>query len=279
MINTPITLTIAGSDSGGGAGIQADIKTISATGAYACSVITALTAQNTLGVQAVLAVDADFVKQQLDAVFTDLAIDSVKIGMLNDTHVIKVVADALRRYQPKHIVLDPVMVATSGDKLLQDDALLCMQQVLFPLVDIITPNLPEAAALIGARLPTSTAQMYALLPQLQQLLQRVNANAWLLLKGGHLQDSDQCVDLLTDGSQCHQLSGPRYPTHNTHGTGCSLSAAIASYLAQGDSMLEAVSRAKQYLAQAIKYADQLNIGHGHGPIHHFYQQTLTQANR
>ncbi|WP_025819254.1 bifunctional hydroxymethylpyrimidine kinase/phosphomethylpyrimidine kinase [Shewanella marina] len=279
MINTPITLTIAGSDSGGGAGIQADIKTISATGAYACSVITALTAQNTLGVQAVLAVDADFVKQQLDAVFTDLAIDSVKIGMLNDTHVIKVVADALRRYQPKHIVLDPVMVATSGDKLLQDDALLCMQQVLFPLVDIITPNLPEAAALIGARLPTSTAQMHALLPQLQQLLQRVNANAWLLLKGGHLQDSDQCVDLLTDGNSCHQLSGPRYPTHNTHGTGCSLSAAIASYLAQGDSMLEAVSRAKQYLAQAIKYADQLNIGHGHGPINHFYQQTLTQASR
>lgn len=264
---TPITLTIAGSDSGGGAGIQADIKAISATGGYACSVITATTAQNTLGVIDVHPIPTDHVAAQLDAVFSDLTIQAVKIGMLADAAIVQVVADKLRFYQPPYIVLDPVMVATSGDLLLQQEAIKTMISELFPLVDVITPNLPEAATLANKPLPTTEAEVLQLIPEIQTLAGAV------LLKGGHLMEGQDCNDWLIKDEQIRLYSSPRINTQNTHGTGCTLSAAIASFLAQGFELEEAIQHAKRYLSQAITHADLLNIGHGHGPVHHFFKHT------
>lgn len=261
---TPITLTIAGSDSGGGAGIQADIKTISATGSYACSVITATTAQNTLGVTDVHPIPVSHVAAQLDAVFSDLAIQAVKIGMLADANIIKVVADKLRHYQPRHIILDPVMVATSGDLLLKQEAIETMQSELFPLVDLITPNLPEAATLLGQATPQTEAEALAMITDLKHL------SAAVLLKGGHLMDNPDSKDWLILEESVLVYSSPRIATKNTHGTGCTLSAAIASFLAQGLALENAVAEAKTYLSQAIAHADELQIGKGHGPVHHFF---------
>ncbi|MCM0148878.1 bifunctional hydroxymethylpyrimidine kinase/phosphomethylpyrimidine kinase [Photobacterium galatheae] len=278
IIQTPITLTIAGSDSGGGAGIQADIKAISATGGYACSVITALTAQNTLDVTGIFPVSPAFVEQQLDAVFSDLKIQSVKIGMLSDASIIRVVAQKLRQYQPKFIVLDPVMVATSGDLLLEADAIATLKSELLPLATLITPNLPEAVALTrnsshsenDSRICSKEKEegeesKSALIEQLKQL----NTEA-ILLKGGHWEQEAQSTDYLIQKSDTVTLSAGRLHTKNTHGTGCTLSAAIASYLAQGYTLTEAVSKGKSYLTQALRHADQLQIGQGHGPVHHFY---------
>ncbi|GAB6263989.1 bifunctional hydroxymethylpyrimidine kinase/phosphomethylpyrimidine kinase [Photobacterium sp. R1] len=274
-IKTPITLTIAGSDSGGGAGIQADIKAISATGGYACSVITALTAQNTQSVTGIFPVSPAFVEQQLDAVFSDLDIQSVKIGMLSDATIIRAVAKKLRQYRPKFIVLDPVMVATSGDLLLEADAISTLKSELLPLATLITPNLPEAVALTrnpslsGTISPVvhtkETEEKEALIEQLKQL----NTEA-VLLKGGHWEQEAQSTDYLILESDTVTLTASRVQTQNTHGTGCTLSAAIASYLAQGYSLTEAVTRGKAYLTQALLHADQLRIGQGHGPVHHFY---------
>ncbi|KLV04175.1 hydroxymethylpyrimidine kinase [Photobacterium aquae] len=262
---TPITLTIAGSDSGGGAGIQADIKAISATGSYACSVITALTAQNTQGVSGILGIDPSFVEQQLDAVFSDLDIQAVKIGMLSDSRIIKAVANKLQQYQPKFLVIDPVMVATSGDLLLEQTAISTLQSELIPLADIITPNLPEAAALLGCPIPTSEDEMETLIDALRLL----GAKS-VLLKGGHLEQAASCTDLLILPNEVIRLSTPRIATRNTHGTGCTLSAAIASFLAQGYPLPIAVKFAKQYITDALRHADDLKIGSGHGPVHHFF---------
>ena len=263
--STPIVLTIAGSDSGGGAGIQADIKAISATGSYACSVITALTAQNTQGVTGILAIDSDFVEQQLDAVFTDLNIIAVKIGMLSDSNIIHAVANKLQQYQPQFIVVDPVMVATSGDLLLENSAISSLKSVLLPLADVITPNLPEAAALLGCAIPQDEAAMAAMIAELRQL----GAKS-VLLKGGHLEHDASSTDLLIFADQVLRFSTPRINTRNTHGTGCTLSSAIASYLAQGHELSAATKLAKQYITQAISHADELQIGQGHGPVHHFF---------
>lgn len=263
---TPITLTIAGSDSGGGAGIQADIKAISATGSYACSVITATTAQNTLGVSDVHSIPETHVAAQLDAVFSDLDIQAVKIGMLADANIIKVVADKLRQYQPRYVVLDPVMVATSGDLLLKQAAIQTMESELFPLVDLITPNLPEAATLLGKATPQTEIETLAMIADLKHL------PAAVLLKGGHLVEGTESKDWLITADQMVTYSSPRIATENTHGTGCTLSAAIASYLAQGLTLEHAVQRAKDYLSQAIAHADELKIGKGHGPVHHFFHQ-------
>jgi len=265
--HTPIVLSVAGSDSGGGAGIQADIKAISATGSYACSVISALTAQNTLGVNAVLPIPAEFIEQQFDAVFSDLAIDVVKIGMLGDANTIKTVASALQKYQPKHIVLDPVMVATSGDLLLAESAISNLINQLMPMASVITPNIPEALALLGksaAQAPTNDAQSLALCEELLAL-----GSSSVLLKGGH-QLGDYSTDywLSHDSQQC--FSSPRINTKNTHGTGCSLSSAIASYLAQGYELATAIDLAKQYISSAIATADALHIGEGSGPVDHFF---------
>ncbi|MEL6113977.1 bifunctional hydroxymethylpyrimidine kinase/phosphomethylpyrimidine kinase [Photobacterium sp. SP02] len=268
---TPITLTIAGSDSGGGAGIQADIKAISATGGYACSVITALTAQNTLGVSGIFPVSPAFVEQQLDAVFSDLDIRAVKIGMLSDAGIIQAVAKKLRQYQPEFIVLDPVMVATSGDLLLEEDAISTLKNELIPLATLITPNLPEAVTLTrstGRHIDPSALQ-HTNKEWLIEQLKTISSNA-VLLKGGHWEQDTFSTDYLITNSDTITISAKRIATRNTHGTGCTLSAAIASYLAQGCPLSEAVHKGKEYLTQALCHADQLRIGQGHGPVHHFY---------
>ncbi len=262
----PIVLTIAGSDSSGGAGIQADIKALSATGSYACSVITAITAQNTLGVHAVFPIPLEHIEKQLDAVFTDLNVVAVKVGMLADAAIIKTVVAKINQYQPKFLVVDPVMVSTSGDLLLPQSALGLLKSDLLPLAHIITPNLPEAAALIGSMVPSNQADMLNMVTDLRQL----GAQA-ILLKGGHLQKDEDSTDLLILPVNVHLLTAKRIDTHNTHGTGCTLSSAIASYLAQGKDLLAAVQLSKHYISQAIAQADDLDIGKGQGPVHHFFK--------
>lgn len=262
----PIVLTIAGSDSGGGAGIQADIKAISATGGYACSVLTALTAQNTQGVSDIMAVPAEFVAAQLDAVFQDLDIQAVKIGMLADSSIIRLIAAKLRQYQPQHIVLDPVMVATSGDPLIEASAIATLREELLPLASLITPNLPEAAWLVEQAVPDTAAQ----LDVLQDALRQLNTEA-VLLKGGHLEALSASDDyLLCQAQPVRCFHAERINTRNTHGTGCTLSSAIASYLAQGQELAEAVASAKRYITTALQHADALKVGQGHGPVNHFY---------
>ena len=263
MIRT--ALTIAGSDSGGGAGIQADLKTFSALGVYGMSAITALTAQNTQAVTGIYPVDPAFIAQQIDAIFDDIRVDAVKLGMLGGPEVIRTVAERLRHWQPRWIVLDPVMVAKSGDKLLPDDAVQALKHELLPLASIVTPNLPEAAVLLGEAAVTERRQMPAVAARLQG-----QGVANVLLKGGHLEDGES-ADLLVHGGELLWQRGQRIRTKNTHGTGCTLSAAIAAYLARGLPLPDAVGRAKTYITGAIAAADRLAIGHGHGPVHHFFQ--------
>lgn len=264
-MRTPIALTIAGSDSGGGAGIQADIKTFSVLGAYGCSVITALTAQNTRGVSGILNVPAAFIGSQIDAVFSDLAVSAVKIGMLSTASAINMVAEKLERWRPPWIVLDPVMVAKSGDRLLEEDAVTALRDRLLPLASIITPNLPEAADLLDLPMPTERSAMVDIGRRLQEL-----GPSNVLLKGGHLQ-GDCSPDLLLHGADTYWMEASRIPTGNTHGTGCTLSAAIAARLACQAPLPQAVMEAKAYIEGAIKAADQLRVGHGHGPVHHFFR--------
>lgn len=266
MANTAIVLSIAGSDSGGGAGIQADIKAISATGGYACTAITALTAQNTLGVTGIHGVPPAFIRDQLDSVFSDLDIKAVKIGMLGDADTIECIALALKAYQPKNVVLDPVMVATSGDLLLQESAVQSLRETLIPLADVITPNLYEALVLLGKdhqQLPETAAEFEEIAIGLQAM------GSSVLLKGGHHNGTESIDVLLTDNGRT-ELSSPRFDTNNTHGTGCTLSSALASYLAQGYELATAAQLAKSYIAKAIETADQLQIGKGHGPVNHFH---------
>mgnify|MGYP001252483354 CR=1 FL=1 len=272
--DVPIVLTIAGSDSSGGAGIQADIKAISATGSYACSVITAITAQNTLGVSGVFPVSAKGITAQLDAVFSDLNIVAVKIGMLGNAEIIDAVSQGLQRYRPAHIVLDPVMVATSGDVLLEPQAISALKEQLLPLADIITPNLPEAAVLIGHAVghhpsQASESDMAAMIEELRALTTTLGTAA-VLLKGGHLAAENHSDDVLITAAESAYFHAPRILTRNTHGTGCTLSAAIASYLAQGYPLAQAVAQAKDYIGAALAHADLLRVGQGHGPVHHFF---------
>ncbi len=262
--NIANVLTIAGSDSGGGAGIQADLKTMSALGTYGLSVVTALTAQNTKAVTAIHDAPPEFIGAQLDAVFDDIRIDAVKIGMLSRPEVIEVVADRLRHHQAKQIVLDPVMVAKSGDALLQPDAVSALITTLLPLALVITPNLPEAGVLLNREPPDDVESMRSAVSDLRSLGPEA-----VLLKGGHLLDGD-AVDLFDDGRRCKELRSARIMTTNTHGTGCTLSAAIAALLGRGHGLSEAVSMAKDYVGRAIAAADRLDVGHGHGPVHHFH---------
>lgn len=257
-------LTIAGSDSGGGAGIQADLKTMSALGAYGLSVVTALTAQNTKAVTAIHDAPPDFIGEQLDAVFDDIRIDAVKIGMLSRPEVIEVVADRLRRHDAENIVLDPVMVAKSGDALLQPDAVSALTTFMLPLAAVITPNLPEAGVLLNQEPPGDVESMQSAVGDLRSLGPKA-----VLLKGGHLSKGD-AVDIFDDGRTCRELRGARISTKNTHGTGCTLSAAIAALLGQGFDLPAAVTLAKDYVGRAINAADMLDVGQGHGPVHHFF---------
>ncbi len=259
-------LTIAGSDSGGGAGIQADLKTIAANRCYGMSVITALTAQNTLGVSAIHAVPVDFVAAQMDAVLSDIGADAVKIGMLFSPELIRTVADGLRRYGAKNIVLDPVMVAQSGDKLLQDEAVAALKQHLIPLADLITPNLPEASVLLDREI-LSEDDVAAAAVDLAAL-----GAGNVLIKGGHLEseNSDDCLYLGAEG-RLVTLAGERVVTRNNHGTGCTLSSAIAAFLARGEDMETAVRLGKDYIAGAIQAGAAYEIGRGNGPVHHFFR--------
>ena len=266
MTTAAIALTIAGSDSGGGAGIQADLKAFSALGAYGCSVVTAITAQNTLGVQGILPVDPAFVREQMDSVFADLAVDAVKIGMLGTAEVIHAVADGLERWRPRLIVLDPVMVAKGGQRLIAEEAVAALRARLLPLCVLVTPNLPEAGALLGDEPPRERREMARAAARLQGLGARN-----VLLKGGHLQAANESPDLLLHGGEHYWLEGARVPTRRTHGTGCTISAAITALLARRRPLPIAVAEAKRYLADAIAAADELGVGQGHGPVHHFHQ--------
>lgn len=262
---TPIALTIAGSDSGGGAGVQADLKAFSALGVYGASVITALTAQNTREVAAIHDVPAGFVVDQLQCVLTDLTVHAIKIGMLSTVPVIEAVCTVLREWPGIPVVLDPVMVAKSGDRLLQPDALEALLGELCPLAHIITPNVPEAALLTGMSEAVDESELITQ----AQALRRVTRGA-VLLKGGHL-PGERSTDVLLDAAgECHHFDWPRIDTHNTHGTGCTLSSAIAAGFARQMTLLQAVTQAEQYVHDAISAADQLSIGTGHGPVHHFH---------
>ena len=264
-MTTPVALTIAGSDSSAGAGIQADLKTFAAFGVYGASVITALTAQNTTGVSGIHQVPADFVTAQIDAVFADLAVGAVKIGMVAQLATIDAIAAGLSRWSPQHIVLDPVMVATSGDRLLAAEAIEALRTKLIPRASLITPNLPEAAALLDEPVATNEADVER---QGRRLL-ALGCKA-VLIKGGHGQGSES-IDYLIDAERTIALAAPRIATKNTHGTGCSLSSAIAAGLAKGDDMEAAVRNAKAWISAAIAAADKFTVGHGHGPIHHFHK--------
>lgn len=263
-MSVPIALTIAGSDSGGGAGIQADLKTFAALGVYGASVLTALTAQNTKGVFAIHEVPTEFIAAQMDAVFSDLDIGAVKIGMLGSAAAIAAVATGLRRHQARNIVLDTVMAASSGKKLLHDDAIDALRG-LVAQARLITPNLPEAAALTGATQARDEEEMYA---QARKLL-TVGAGA-VLIKGGH-GSGRESVDILVEGTSRTRFAVPRIEARNTHGTGCTLAAAIAAGLAKNFSLADAVHQAKAYVTAALEAADRLEIGSGSGPVHHFHR--------
>ena len=260
----PTALTIAGSDPSGGAGIQADLKTFSALGVFGTTVITALTAQNTQGVTGIHAVPVDFVRLQLDTLFDDVRVDAVKIGMLGTAELAAAVADFLTERRPARVVLDPVMVATSGDPLLEADAVEAVT-ALIPVVDAITPNLSEAALLTGTERATDLAGMRA---QAQALRERLGARG-VLLKGGHLDGAASDLWLDDDGELV--VSAHRVDTRNTHGTGCTLSSAIAALAAHGQDWRAAVQGAKTWLTAALDHADDLDVGRGHGPVHHFHQ--------
>jgi hydroxymethylpyrimidine/phosphomethylpyrimidine kinase len=261
-MSVPVAITIAGSDSGGGAGIQADLKTFSALGVYGASVITALTAQNTKGVFAIHAVPADFIAAQMDAVFSDLGARAVKIGMLGDIAAIEAVTAGLARHGVRNVVLDPVIAATSGVALLRPDAIGALRK-LIARADVLTPNLDEAAALLGAAVARDDDEMRA---QAEKLLE-LGAGA-VLIKGGHGGGPDS-ADLLVEPAGSTRFAARRVKTKNTHGTGCTLSSAIAAGLAKGFLLGEAVGEAKTYVSAAIAAADRLKIGGGRGPLHHF----------
>jgi hydroxymethylpyrimidine/phosphomethylpyrimidine kinase len=263
-MSVPVAVTIAGSDSGGGAGIQADLKTFSALGVYGASVITALTAQNTKGVFGIHEVPTDFIAAQIDAVFSDFEVAAVKIGMLGNAAAIGVVAGELQRRHARNVVLDTVMAASSGDELLRPDAIGALRE-LIALSSLVTPNLLEAAALVGGAAARSENEMYG---QARKLLE-LGAGA-VLIKGGHA-DGPESVDLLVEPGACTRFAMPRIKTRNTHGTGCTLASAIAAGLAKELSLADAVRAAKTYVSAAIKGADRLEVGSGRGPLHHFHE--------
>ena len=257
-------LTIAGTDPSGGAGIQADLKTFSALGAYGCSVITALVAQNTRGVQSVYRIEPDFVAAQLDSVFSDVRIDTTKIGMLAETDIVEAVAERLKRYQVQNVVLDTVMLAKSGDPLLSASAVETLRKKLLPQVALITPNLPEAAALLG----TSHAQTEREMKAQGNALLAMGCGA-VLMKGGHLDDAESPDWLFTRDGEV-RFTAPRVQTKNTHGTGCTLSAALAALRPRHEGWADTVREAKAWLSAALEKADTLEVGHGIGPVHHFH---------
>jgi hydroxymethylpyrimidine/phosphomethylpyrimidine kinase len=261
---TPIAVTIAGSDSSGGAGVQADLKTFAALGVYGASVVTALTAQNTTGIRAVHALPAEFVTAQIDAVFSDLAVNAVKIGMVWQGDVVDVVAASLARFEQTKVVIDPVLAATSGGDLVLPSAREALRRVLCPRALVLTPNLLEAAALLEEPTARTEEEMRLQGERLLALGPRA-----VLMKGGH-GTGEHSVDVLVEPNACTRFVADRLAVHNTHGTGCTLSAAIAAGLAKGLDLVEAVRGAKNFVTAALRAGDRLNIGSGRGPVHHFH---------
>jgi hydroxymethylpyrimidine/phosphomethylpyrimidine kinase len=267
----PRVLSIAGSDSGGGAGIQADLKTFSALGCYGMTAITALTAQNTQGVRGIHGVPPEFLAAQIDAVLEDIGADAVKIGMLHAPEIVRVVARAIRKYKLRHVVLDPVMVATSGDRLIAEETVSVLVQELFPLATVITPNLDEAELLLGHKIDGIPA-----LEGAARELQALGAQG-VLLKGGHLK-GDEVVDLLLQGARAPlRLASPRIASGNVHGTGCTLSSAIAAQLALGHGLEDAVRLARAYILGAIAAGADVRTGQGHGPLNHGHAPVVMQV--
>ncbi|NMF97703.1 bifunctional hydroxymethylpyrimidine kinase/phosphomethylpyrimidine kinase [Aromatoleum toluolicum] len=269
----PNVVSIAGVDPSGGAGVFADIKTFSALGAYGCGVVAALTAQNTQAVTGVHTPPTDFLRLQIDTLFADVAIHAVKLGMLGSAEIVATVADRLAHFDAPFVVCDPVMVAKSGDHLLARNAVAMLIEALLPRSFMITPNLPEAGVLLEQRPPETVKEMYRAAERLREMLP-LSSERWVLLKGGHLPGSE-VVDLLFDGDRMIELPSPRIETKNTHGTGCTLSSAIAALLPQhagGFRPVEAAVRdARDYLLRAIAASGALSVGKGHGPVHHFHR--------
>ncbi|MDE2939564.1 MAG: bifunctional hydroxymethylpyrimidine kinase/phosphomethylpyrimidine kinase [Chloroflexota bacterium] len=257
----PIAMTIAGSDSGGGAGIQADLKTFSALGVYGASTLTAITAQNTVAVTAVHELPTEIIAAQIEAVVTDIGVDAVKTGMLSSSAIVETVAGELRRHGIENLVVDPVMVAKSGDSLLRQEAVDSLKSLLVPLAALVTPNVPEAETLTGLKIETGEDMREA-----ARQIVTLGARA-VVVKGGHL--SGPATDLLYDGTEFTEFTSERFDTVNTHGTGCTFASAAAAGLAQGKSIEDAVAQAKEYVTQAIR--NSYPLGQGHGPVHHFYQ--------
>lgn len=260
MDNLKTALTIAGSDSSGGAGIQADLKTMTSLGVFGMSAITSLTAQNTTGVSGLFPVDAEFIRKQIDAVFQDIPPDAIKIGMLYSSELIIEIANKLKEYKAKNVVLDPVMVATSGAKLLQDDAIETLKNDLFPLVDVITPNIPESEIISNMEIVDEKGMEIAA----KEIFDKYNVK--VLLKGGH--SINDANDLLYDGNEMIWFKGNKIDNENTHGTGCTLSSAIASYIAKGLELKDAIKSAKEYISGALNA--NLNLGKGSGPLNHMW---------
>ncbi len=265
----PSAMTIAGSDSGGGAGIQADLKTFAAFGVYGTSVLTALTAQNTLGVTAVHEAPAEVVRAQIDAVLTDIGAEAVKTGMLANSSIIECVAEELSRRRVPWLVVDPVMVAKGGDPLLREDAVATLRRLLMPLASVITPNIPEAEALTGLQVASDADAR-----DVARALVDLGAKA-VVVKGGHREGP--ATDLFYDGSAFREFSAPRIPTANTHGTGCTFASAIAAGLARGMPLPDAVAMAKDYVTEAIRQS--FPVGRGHGPLNHFWRTWQTAGRR
>lgn len=266
---TPNVLTIAGSDPSGGAGIQADLKTFAARGTYGMSVLTALTAQNTTGVQGVFNIPATFVRQQIDSVMSDIDVRVWKTGMLSNVEIIEVVAERARHYSIEHLVIDPVMVAKGGDPLLDPNARDALIAQLVPLASVLTPNHHEAHVLADIDIQTVDDMRQA-----AAIIHRMGAQS-VVVKGGHLPVSSDAIDILYDGSTYTELRAPRRDTPNTHGTGCTFASAIAAELARGNALPTAVHTAKYYLNAALVAADQLHVGHGHGPLNHSLGQAVS----
>lgn len=261
-------LTIAGSDSGGGAGIQADLKAFAARGVYGMSALTAITAQNTIGVQGVFELPADFVGQQIDSVMDDIGADAWKTGMLSNADIIRVVADRTRRYGMERLVVDPVMVAKSGDPLLRPEARDALIEELLPLAYVITPNHHEAQVLTGLEIRTVDDMRRA-----AETIHEMGAHH-VVVKGGHLPEASAAIDVLYDGQTFSEFDAPRVDTPNTHGTGCTFASAIAAELAKGHPVQETVRVAKAYLTATLRAAVDLQIGHGHGPLNHFLSRAV-----
>ena len=260
----PSALTIAGSDSGGGAGIQADLKTFAALGVYGASAITAITAQNTLGVTGIQAITPTLLAAQIDAVMSDIKIDAIKIGMLHNAEAVQIVADAIDRYKPRFVVLDPVMISTSGAHLIEALAIEKIQTLLFPRATLLTPNIHEATFLTGIAIQSSNDMEKAAHALLNSGCQNV------LMKGGHLVDEDMIDILFTPNSAGKRFCGASIDTQNTHGTGCTLSSAIAAKLTLGHTLEEAVSLAKTYITEALIAGAKVKVGAGHGPVNHSF---------